>query len=366
MKSEKKRQNELNAIKEESRQKLALTFYVSLAVMCITVITAGIIGAIVLIPLKLGVFEEDSSYSRSVAIVIVVAASILVGLFISYFLSKVPLKPINDAINSVKKLASGDYSERIHFSKILSRHPDISGFADSFNTMAEELENTELLRSDFINNFSHEFKTPIVSIAGFAKLLKKGNLTEEQKKEYLDIIEEESLRLSAMATNVLSLTKIENQNILTNVIAFNLSEQIRNCVLLLENKWSKKNIDMDVDFDEYNIHANSEILKEVWINLIDNAIKFTEEFGTIKITVKEEKEELTVKISNTGATIPPEKIDRIFNKFYQADEAHSGMGNGVGLAIVKKAVSLHSGSVKVESGNEKTTFTVTLPKFQSK
>ncbi len=362
----KRKDEKNNGLKEEDRQRLALTFYVSLAVMCITVITAAIVAVIVIIPVKLGVFDEDSSYSRSVAILIVVAASVFVGLFITYFLSKIPLRPVNDVIRSVKKLAGGDYSERIHFSKTLSRHPDIKGFADSFNSLATELENTEMLRSDFINNFSHEFKTPIVSIAGFAKLLKKGNLSEEQQKEYLNIIEEESLRLSSMATNVLALTKIENQSILTDVSRFNLSEQIRNCVLLLESKWSKKNIDMDVDFDEFDIRANSEILKEVWINLIDNAIKFTDDFGTIKIAISETDGKISVRITNTGVTIPPEKIERIFNKFYQADEAHSSMGNGVGLAIVKKAVSLHSGKVSVESGNEKTTFTVILPKEQKK
>lgn len=131
-----------------------------------------------------------------------------------------------------------------------------------------------MLRSDFINNFSHEFKTPIVSIAGFAKLLRRGNLTDEQKEEYLEVIEEESLRLSAMANNVLNLTRVENQTILTEVTRFNLSEQIRGAVLLLAEKWTPKNLYMDMQFGEHMICANEELLKQVWINLLDNAIKF--------------------------------------------------------------------------------------------
>lgn len=151
--------------------------------------------------------------------------------------------------------------------------------------MAEELENTQMLRSDFINNFSHEFKTPIVSIAGFAKLLRRGNLTDAQKEEYLAIIEEESLRLAAMATNVMNLTKVENQTILTDLTTFNLSEQIRACVLLLEEKWSRKELDLDLEFPEYTIRANEELLKQVWINLLDNAIKYSPNYGEIGVRI---------------------------------------------------------------------------------
>ena len=153
----------------------------------------------------------------------------------------------------MNRLAAGDFKARLQFGSILSSHPAFREISTSFNTMAEELENTELLRNDFINHFSHEFKTPIVSITGFAKLLAKGNLPEEQKALYLKSIEEESVRLAELATNVLNLTKVENQTILTEVSPFNLSEQVRAAVLLLENKWTEKNIDLQLDFDEYTL-----------------------------------------------------------------------------------------------------------------
>lgn len=187
---------------------------------------------------------------------------------------KIILKPIKRIIDQLDRLASGDFKTRLHFGKPIADHPTFKQVEKSFNRAAEELDYTEMLRSDFINNFSHEFKTPIVSIAGFAKLLRRGNLTDEQKEEYLEVIEEESLRLSAMANNVLNLTRVENQTILTEVTRFNLSEQIRGAVLLLAEKWTPKNLYMDMQFGEHMICANEELLKQVWINLLDNAIKF--------------------------------------------------------------------------------------------
>jgi signal transduction histidine kinase len=231
--------------------------------------------------------------------------------------------------------------------------------------MAEELEHTEVLRGDFVNNFSHEFKTPIVSIAGFTKLLKKGNLTEEQRAEYLDIIEEESLRLSEMATNVLNMTKIENQTILTDVTTYNLSEQMRSCVLLLEKRWTNKKLELSLEFDEYNICACEELLKQVWINLIDNSVKYSPEYGVIVIRIREEGENYHISIANSGIEIPEEKRQKIFEKFYQADESHSSAGNGIGLSIVKSVIDLHGGKVWVECKNGITTFHVIIASFVS-
>ncbi len=341
--------------------KTSPTLLIGGLIFAVAVAVVIVLSALLSLPRYLGIFDIDNSYSRTVAVLILALTCIILGAIISYLASRVPIKFINTIVDAVNRLASGDYSARISLGEMGIDNPSIHDFAESFNRMASELDGTEMLRSDFVNNFSHEFKTPISSIAGFAKLLKKGNLTEEQRKEYLDIIEEESLRLSEMSTNVLSLTKLENQTILSNVARYNLSEQIRNCVLLLENKWMKKNLEIDIDFDEFYIEANSEILKEVWINLLDNAVKYSDEGGMITVGVRKEGQNLRVDISNTGFVIPPEKIETIYNKFYQADESHSAMGTGVGLAIVKKAVSLHNGEVSVTSADGKTSFSVVLP-----
>ena len=288
--------------------------------------------------------------------------SVPIGVIVALAAGKIPLKPVRNLIDGMDRLASGDFKTRVNVGVVMRRYPPFVDVAMSFNKMAEQLENTEMLRGDFINNFSHEFKTPIVSIAGFAKLLRRSNLSREQQQEYLAIIEEESMRLSYMATNVLNLTKIENQTILSDVSRFNLSEQIRSCILLLENKWEKKNLDFSLGLQEHFIRANEELLKQVWINLLDNAIKFSPEGELIEAAILETEQNYCVTVRNCGATIPPEQQEKIFNKFYQCDESHAAEGNGVGLAIVKRVVELHRGAVKVSSRNNVTIFTVELPK----
>ncbi|MBR6577799.1 MAG: HAMP domain-containing histidine kinase [Clostridia bacterium] len=351
----------------EQKQRFSLTLLFG-AVVFLILLTAIALSVIAMFGLAwLGIIGSKVGEVRFGSVLLFMSGiSLIIGSLIALLLGKFPLNPINKLVNGMNSLAAGNFKTRIEYEGIIERHPTFNEITKSFNTLAEELENTEVLRGDFINNFSHEFKTPIVSIAGFAKLLKKGNLTEEQRAQYLDAIEEESMRLSYMATNVLNMTKVENQAILSDVTRFNLSEQVRDVLLLLENGWTKKNIDLQPDFDEFEIEANEELLKQVWINLIDNAVKFAPRCGTVALDISESGESVAVTVSNTGKDIEPEKLDKIFNKFYQADESHAGEGNGIGLAIVKRVVDLHGGKVTVKSQNGMTSFTVELPRRQSR
>ena len=353
-----------NVREKADRLRRALTVFFSRTVF-ITLLTAVCIATLTIFILdRTNVLEAigiTTSINLPLAFVITVAAVCLLSFIISVLIGKFPLRPINELINSMDRLASGDFKTRLHFGKTISRHKTFKEISESFNKLAEELENTETLRSDFVNNFSHEFKTPIVSIAGLAKLVNKGNLTEEQKKEYLTAIEEESLRLASMATNVLNLTKVENQTILTDLSSFNLSEQIRACVLLLENKWAKKSIGFSLELEEHYVEANEELLKQVWINLIDNAVKFSPEEKDVTVEIHDSGSSYTVSVSNEG-DILPENQAKIWNKFYQADESHASEGNGVGLAIVKKITDLHGGDVSVDCKDHIVTFSVKLPK----
>ena len=293
-------------------------------------------------------------------IAVFILSGVLIGTIITAGISRLVLKPSWQLLSGVRRLAQGDFSVRID----LGGAYEMKELASNFNQLAQELENTEILRSDFINNFSHEFKTPIVSVKGLVELLKKNSLTVEKRVAYLRIIEEELDRVSDMATNILNLSKIENQTILTDVTEFNLSEQIRTCILLLEKKWSKKNIDFKLDFDEYNCFGNEDMLKQVWINLLDNAIKFSFDNSTVSVDIEETDTDLTVKITNSGETIPEEEFKNIFNKFYQKDKKALSEGNGIGLYIVSHVVKLHKGTVQVQSKDSLTTFTVTLTKNQ--
>lgn len=351
-------------MKKQRKQRSGVLMLFMLVVFIALWAHMAIAATVILILTKLGVISISSAVIPDILSLLFAVAlvSVPIGVLVAFLFSKVPLRPIRDLIDSMNRLASGDFSTRVNVGKVMRHYPSFVAVAESFNKMAEQLESTEMLRGDFINNFSHEFKTPIVSIAGFAKLLNRGNLTPEQQREYLKIIEEESLRLSYMATNVLNLTKVENQAILTDVTQFNLSEQLRSCILLLENKWEKKDLELQLDFGEHSIRANEELLKQVWINLLDNAIKFAPDGHTVKVDITETDRELAVTVCNTGSQIAPEHIAKIWNKFYQADESHATQGNGVGLAIVKRIAELHGGSVSVTSGGDVTSFTVTLPK----
>ncbi|MBR6514502.1 MAG: HAMP domain-containing histidine kinase [Clostridia bacterium] len=364
MKKNKRHIRALSRIKDLKRIKglsrIRLSFMIMLFVFCIILIAVLVAFGLVNLLAYTGIIISINETTSPVTLFgLMAAVSIIVGLAASFGASKIPIKPLYNLIVAIDRLASGDFKARMKVGKNLSSIPAVEQAVDSFNLMAEQLENTQMLRQDFINNFSHEFKTPIVSIAGFAKLLKKGNLTEEQRLEYLDIIEKESLRLSAMATNVLNLTKVENQTILTDISEYNLSEQLRNSILLLEPKWSDKNIDFDLKLGEQTISANKELLQEVWINLLDNAIKYTD--GYIGILLSED-EDIKVEITNTGSTIPESKQTRIFDKFYQGDESHSSTGNGIGLALAKRIVELHGGEISLKSEDNTVTFTVLLPK----
>ncbi|MBR2988479.1 MAG: HAMP domain-containing histidine kinase, partial [Clostridia bacterium] len=193
--------------------------------------------------------------------------SLVIGLVVSYFMSRLIFKPINNIIEGMAKLSHGEYGVRIS----LENYSYPKELADTFNSLATELQNTEILRSDFVNDFSHELKTPIASVSSLVSLMKHTKLSPEKQAQYLDIIEEEMTRLSEMTTKILELSRVEKQAILTDEKRFNVSEQLRACVLLLEKKWLDKNLELSLDFDEYTVKANEDLLKQVWINLIDNA-----------------------------------------------------------------------------------------------
>lgn len=357
----KRNSNKLSTFKRFKFQRYSLNLSLSAVVIAFLLASFALATLGVWALVQLGFEDTEQLLEIMLTILVFVVITIILLFIFIVFLGGFPLKPVNNFINQMNRLSSGDFKARLHFDGFLSKNRTFKELEESFNELAEELDNTEMLRADFINNFSHEFKTPIVSIAGLAKLVNKGDISEEEKKAYLLAIETESMRLANMATNVLNLTKVENQTILTDVNTYNISEQIRTCVLLLENQWSSKNIELSLDFDEYEIKANEELMKQVFINLLDNAIKFSPEGGVVSVEVFEDTSHISVAIKNSGDEIPKDKIDKIFNKFYQTDESHAAKGNGVGLAIVKKIVTLHNGKINVKSEDGETTFTVILP-----
>ena len=287
-------------------------------------------------------------------------ACTIIGTGAAALLTKWLLIPLKEMIHATERIAKGDFKVRIQES--FDKESDFGILQRSFNHMTEELDGIELFRNDFINNFSHEFKTPIVSIQGFAHQLQAGGLTPEEEREYIRIIAVESDRLAKMATNILLLSKLENQAIVTDKTEFFLDEQIRTCLLLLEKQWSAKNIELNIDLDEVKYCFNETMLSHIWVNLLGNAVKFTPPSGTISCTLRKHSSHVTVTISDTGCGMDENTQNHIFEKFFQGDTSHTGDGNGIGLTIVGRILVLCGGRVEVNSEpGMGSTFTVTLP-----
>ncbi|WP_026477407.1 HAMP domain-containing sensor histidine kinase [Alkaliphilus transvaalensis] len=281
------------------------------------------------------------------------AGAILIILFVKW-----AVKPLSILSSAMEEVAKGNFDIQVENKS----KDEIGQLTKSFNKMTKELKNIEYLRKDFITNVSHEFKTPIASIQGFAKLLQKGNLSEDEKQEYAHIIVEESVRLSNLSSNVLKLSKLENQEIIEKKVKFSLDEQIRRSILLLEHQWGKKNIEFDIELNKIYYFGDEELLQQVWINLIGNAIKFSEVNGIIGIHLEAFSNMVRVSIKDDGIGMSEETIHRIFEKFYQGDKARSHEGNGLGLSLVKRIIDLVGGRITVESNlKEGSTFIVELP-----
>ena len=283
---------------------------------------------------------------------------VIIGAFLIALLGQRAVKPILKLTSATKEVAKGNFDIQLENTS----DDEIGQLTKNFNKMTRELKSIEYLRKDFINSVSHEFKTPIASIQGFAKLLQNGNLSDDEKQEYTNIIVEETARLSKLSSNILKLSKLENQEVIDRKAVFSLDEQIRKSILLLEHEWSKKNIDFDIELDEVKYQGDEELLQQVWINLLSNAIKFSNSNSSISIRLYQISSAVKIKISDTGIGMDEKTLMRIFEKFYQGDKAHSYDGNGLGLSLVKRILDLCGGSICVKSKlHEGSTFTVELP-----
>jgi signal transduction histidine kinase len=295
------------------------------------------------------------------ALTMIYAVCIFIALSIVIMIRTVFIGPIRKIMAAMGRLAKGEFSVRIDMSNEAYCPREIREFAESFNKAAEELSGTEILRKDFINNFSHEFKTPIVSISGFADLLLDVDLPPEDQKEYLTIIRDESKRLAELSTNILTLNRIESQAILRDTENIRLGEQIRQSVLLTEQKWRDKNLDFEADIEDVDYLGNEALLKEVWLNILDNAAKFSPEGAVVSVTLHKKGGEIIAAVTDHGPGMDEKTKAHIFEQFYQGDTSHRSQGNGLGLAMVRKIVELHGGKVSVDSspGNG-SSFTVIL------
>lgn len=285
--------------------------------------------------------------------------SLVIALLATHFLSKMFFDPIKELRLGMQKIADGNFDTRL---ETKSSSEEIQELFAGFNMMAGELGATEILQTDFVSNVSHEFKTPINAIEGYTMLLQSTENIDETENEYIEKILFNTRRLSSLVSNILLLSKLENQSIQTHREKYALDEQIREDILALESLWEPKSIEFDVDLDAVHFYGNKNIMHHIWSNLLSNAIKFSPQGGIIKIRLFKENKKIIFFVEDNGPGLSEEATKHLFDKFYQADTSHKEEGNGLGLALVKNIVSLCDGEISaenIESGGCR--FTVTLP-----
>lgn len=326
-------------------------------------LTAAIWGALavsmVISAILFAVLDRFLNLPRSIPTLgwLLIFNTLISGVITAFVNGKI-LAPITKLSRAMAKVAQGDFVQQIETG---SRVDEIRELYGNFNVMTQELRATELLQTDFVSNVSHEFKTPINAIEGYTMLLQGDELSEEQN-EYVNKILFNTGRLSGLVGNILLLSKLENQNIPTKKETYRLDEQIRQALLSLETKWTEKELGFQVNLESICYCGNEGLLMHVWVNLIDNAVKFSPDRGTITLSLKSGDDDIVFVIEDEGPGIDAEIKNRIFDKFYQADSSHKINGNGLGLALAKRIVDSAGGTIEAKNREYGgCCFTVRLP-----
>ena len=333
------------------RPKLGVQPYYYLLALAEVIIAAGL-------ALLLNWLLEDVLEFRLAPWLWVVVFSVILCAVLGWLMSALFFGPIARLSRAMRQVGTGDFSIRLETS---SRIREVRDTYDNFNLMTQELGATEIIQTDFVSNVSHEFKTPINAIEGYATLLQSGSQSSDQAM-YVDKILLNTRRLNELVSNILLLSRVDNQAISTNRTRFRLDEQIRQAIVLLEPKWSEKELDLDVDLETLEYAGNESLLLHVWMNLIDNAIKYDPYGGLLRLRLNRRAGSIVFTVEDSGPGIAPEAQKHIFDKFYQADSSRMSEGNGLGLALVKRVLDVCGGTIHVENLPEAgCRFTVTLP-----
>ncbi|MDQ0175930.1 sensor histidine kinase [Bacillus chungangensis] len=335
-----------------------LRFALVLLVFFIMLISSFVIAFLFYILIKLNIITLGVP-NIFLHIALILLTSIILVTTLTAISGKRVLHPIRELNKATKEVAKGNFKIQVE----IDRHNELSDLTRSFNKMVQELGSIETMRNDFVTNISHEFKTPITSMQGYAMLLQDEELSADERREYTDMIIAGTRQLSKLSSNILKLSKFENQKIITDNVEFSLDEQIRRSLLMIEPQWSEKNIELDIDLEPVRYCGSVDLLQHVWLNLLDNAIKFSNEGGKISVRLSEAGDHIITEIADNGIGMNEETKKHLFDKFYQGDKSRSSEGSGLGLPLVKRIVELSGGAIHVKSElGIGSVFTVELPK----
>lgn len=306
--------------------------------------------------------KQQIQFAAKITFVNVVFLSLLCALFDGIRRKITVEKPVRRILEAAHRLSEGDFTARIQPLHGPDSVNEFDLIIEDLNIMAEELSGIETLRTDFVANVSHELKIPLAVIQNYAVMLQDPALPEKQRAEYADAITAATRRLSALITNILKLNKLENQQIFPASAGYELSEQLRQCLLHFEDEWEKKGLQIVTELEQpVMIQGDEQLLALVWDNLFSNAIKFTEPGGTVSVSLRTGEGYVMVSVGDTGCGMSPEIGRHIFEKFYQGEPSRAAQGNGLGLALVKRVVDIMGGEISVEStAGQGSVFTVKL------
>lgn len=275
-----------------------------------------------------------------------IGVCLLIGVLVTSRMSKYFFNPIRKLRGAMDKVADGDFSVRL---EERSTSKEILEIYTGFNLMAHELSTTEILQTDFLSNVSHEIKTPINAIEGYSTLLQDSENLDPSQKEYVEKILFNTQRLSSLVGSILLLSKLENQQIPTSRTEYRLDEQIRQSVVAQETAWAQKNIELDVELDRASYLGNEQMMRHVWDNLISNAVKFSPQGGIVKLQLTQKTRKLIFIIEDQGPGLSEDTQKHIFDKFYQGDSSHKQEGNGLGLALAKRILTIEKGQITAQN-----------------
>lgn len=325
-----------------------------------------LIAAIIQIAVLIFDYIAERTQNKGVIALLMLAVILILATFCTVIdivrRKRTVQKPVERILRATEAIAAGDFSVRLETFHPYGKYDPYDLIMENLNVMAAELAKSEVLKTDFISNVSHELKTPLTVIQSYGALLQRSDLDGETRKKYAETVVAATVRLNGLITNILQLNKLENQEIQPEFCRFDLAEALAETAVQFESRIEQKGLILQCDLEEnVQIYSSKGYLDLVWSNLLSNAVKFTEKGGMVALTLKKRGDKAVVSVTDSGCGMDGETGKRIFEKFYQGDTSHAGEGNGLGLALVKKVVDILGGEICVESEKGKgSTFKVTL------